>query len=145
MQNLVEDLRELRLYGMAETLPEVLAMPRSGASLDILLNQLIRAEQTDRQVRSLQYQMKVAKFHHHRDLAGFDFVETPLEAEPLCALATGYITDPAHNLILIGGTGTGKAHLSIALGMSPVHQGKRVRFFNVVDLVNLLIKEQARL
>ncbi len=59
------------------------------------------------------------------------------------ALAAGDFTDPAHNLILIGGTGTGKTHLSIALGMSLVHQGKRVRFFNVVDLVNLLIKEQA--
>ncbi len=59
------------------------------------------------------------------------------------ALAAGDFTDPAHNLILIGGTGTGKTHLSIALGMSLIHQGKRVRFFNVVDLVNLLIKEQA--
>jgi len=61
----------------------------------------------------------------------------------LHALAAGDFTDPAHNLILIGGTGTGKTHLSIALGMSLIHQGKRVRFFNVVDLVNLLIKEQA--
>jgi len=143
MQSLVEELRELRLYGMAETLPEILSKPRMGASLDILLTQLIRAEQSDRQVRSLQYQMKVAKFPHHRDLAGFNFAESPLKAEPLHTLATGDFTGPAHNLILIGGTGTGKTHLSIALGMSLVHQGKRVRFFNVVDLVNLLIKEQS--
>ena len=68
MQNLVEDLRELRLYGMAETLPEILAKPRSGSSLDILLSQLIQAEQSDRQMRSLHYQMKVAKFPHPRDL-----------------------------------------------------------------------------
>ena len=59
MQNLVEDLRSLKLYGMAQTLPEVLAKSRTGATLDILLTQLIRAEQSDRQVRSLQYQMKV--------------------------------------------------------------------------------------
>jgi len=62
--------------------------------------------------------------------------------EDLHALATGDFTDSAHNLILIGGTGTGKTHLSIALGTSVVHQNKRVRFFNVVDLVNVLIKEQ---
>ena len=66
MQNLVEDLRALKLYGMAETLPEVLARPRTRISLDALLTQLIQAEQSDRQVRSLQYQMKVAKFPHPR-------------------------------------------------------------------------------
>ena len=142
MQNLVEDLRELRLYGMAETLPEVLAKPRAGTSLDVLLTQLVRAEQSDRQVRSLQYQMKVAKFPHPRGLAGFNFAESPLQSESLHALAAGEFTDSAHNLILIGGTGTGKTHLSIALGTALVHQSKRVRFFNVVDLVNLLIKEQ---
>ena len=142
MQNLVEDLRELRLYGMAETLPEVLAKPRASTSLDILLTQLVRAEQADRQVRSLQYQMKAAKFPHPRGLAGFNFAESPLQGESLHALAAGEFTDSAHNLILVGGTGTGKTHLSIALGTALVHQGKRVRFFNVVDLVNLLIKEQ---
>jgi DNA replication protein DnaC len=142
MQNLVEELRELRLYGMAQTLPEVLAKPRAGTSLDILLTQLVRAEQLDRQVRSLQYQMKVAKFPHPRGLAGFNFAESPLQAESLHALASGEFTDSAHNLILVGGTGTGKTHLSIALGTALVHQGKRVRFFNVVDLVNTLIKEQ---
>ena len=142
MQNLVEDLRALKLYGMAEALPEVLARPRTRISLDALLTQLIQAEQSDRQVRSLQYQMKVAKFPHPRDLAGFYFEESPLQAEPLQTLARGEFTESAHNLILIGGTGTGKTHLSIALGTTLVHQNKRVRFFNVVDLANLLIKEQ---
>jgi DNA replication protein DnaC len=142
MQNLVENLRELRLYGMAETLPEILAKPRAGTTLDILLAQLIQAEQSDRQVRSLRYQMNVAKFPHPRDLPGFNFAESPLQPEPLHNLATGDFTDAARNLILIGGTGTGKTHLSIALGAALIHQNKRVRFFNVVDLVNLLIKEQ---
>ena len=142
MQNLVEDLRALKLYGMAEALPEVLARPRTRISLDALLTQLIQAEQSDRQVRSLQYQMKVAKFPHPRDLAGFYFEESPLQAEPLQTLARGEFTESAYNLILIGGTGTGKTHLSIALGTTLVHQNKRVRFFNVVDLANLLIKEQ---
>ncbi len=142
MQNLVEELRQLRLYGMADTLPEIFSKPRVTSSLDNVLTQLIRAEQADRKVRTLQYQLKVARFPHARDLAGFNFDESPLEEEPLHALASGEFTDQAHNLILVGGTGTGKTHLSIAVGSSLVHQGKRVRFFNVVDLVNLLIKEQ---
>ena len=50
--------------------------------------------------------------------------------------------DAAHNLILVGGTGTGKTHLATALGVAAIHQGKRVRFYNAVDLVNLLEKEK---
>ena len=144
MQSLVEDFRALKLHGMAEVLPDILARPRaSGNSLDTLLRKLVRAEQADRQVRSLQYQMKSARFPQPRDLAGFDFTESPLEEEHLYHLAAGEFTGLAHNLILIGGTGTGKTHLSIAMGSAQVHLGKRVRFFNVVDLVNQLVKEQA--
>jgi DNA replication protein DnaC len=144
MQNLVEDFRALKLHGMAEILPDVLAKPRaSGNSLDTVLRKLVRAEQADRQVRSLQYQMKSARFPQPRDLAGFDFAESPLEEEHIHHLAGGEFTGLAHNLILIGGTGTGKTHLCIALGSAQVHLGKRVRFFNVVDLVNQLVKEQA--
>jgi DNA replication protein DnaC len=144
MQSMVEDFRALKLHGMAEALPDILAKPRaSGNSLDTVLRKLVRAEQADRQVRSLQYQMKSARFPQPRDLAGFDFTESPLEEEHLHHLAAGGFTGLAHNLILIGGTGTGKTHLSIALGSAQVHLGKRVRFFNVVDLVNQLVKEQA--
>jgi len=144
MQSLVEDFRALKLHGMAEALPDILAKPRaSGNSLDTVLRKLVRSEQADRQVRSLQYQMKSARFPQPRDLAGFDFTESPLEEEHLHHLAAGEFTGLAHNLILIGGTGTGKTHLSIALGSAQVHLGKRVRFFNVVDLVNQLVKEQA--
>ena len=48
----------------------------------------------------------------------------------------------AHNLILVGGTGTGKTHLATALGLLPSIKGKRVRFFNAVDLVNQLEREK---
>jgi DNA replication protein DnaC len=52
-------------------------------------------------------------------------------------------TQDAHNLILVGGTGTGKTHIAIALGTSLITQGKKARFYNAVDLINALIKEQA--
>ena len=63
-----------------------------------------------------------------------------MEKDHLIALAQGDLMDPAHHLIFIGGTGTGKTHLATAIGIKAIHQGKRVRFYNVVDLVNLLIK-----
>lgn len=50
--------------------------------------------------------------------------------------------ETAHNLILVGGTGTGKTHLATSLGIAAIHRSKRVRFFNAVDLVNQLEKEK---
>lgn len=61
-------------------------------------------------------------------------------SEQLC---TGQFTTNAHNLILVGGTGTGKTHIAIALGAALISQGKKARFHNAVDLINALIKEQA--
>jgi len=46
-------------------------------------------------------------------------------------------------LILVGGTGTGKTHIAIALGVELINQNKKIRFYNAVDLINILIKEQA--
>jgi len=86
--------------------------------------------------------MKVARFPHHRDLGGFDWSESPLPAARIEQLASGGYLEQAHNLILVGGTGTGKTHLATALGVEAVQQGKRVRFYNAVDLVNLLEQEK---
>jgi DNA replication protein DnaC len=57
-------------------------------------------------------------------------------------LATAGFMGNAHNLILVDGTGTGKSHLATALGVSAIHQGKRVRFYNAVDLAHELEREK---
>ena len=56
-------------------------------------------------------------------------------------MTAGFI-DQAYNLILVGGTGTGKTHLATALVVTAIHQGKRVRFYKAVDLFNQLDKEK---
>ena len=87
-------------------------------------------------------QLKIAKFPIHRDLVEFDWNETPLSQQQVEQLATAGFMDDAHNLILVGGTGTGKTHLATAIGVAAIHLGKRLRFFNAVDLVNLLAYEK---
>ncbi|MBM4208027.1 MAG: ATPase, partial [Gammaproteobacteria bacterium] len=96
----------------------------------------------DRQVRSLNHQLKAARFPIHRDLLQIDWSETPLQKARIEQLATGHFMEQAYNLILVGGTGTGKTHLATAIGIAAIHQGKRVRFYNAVDLVNQLDKEK---
>jgi DNA replication protein DnaC len=68
--------------------------------------------------------------------------ETPLPQSQIEQLASCSFMETAHNLILVGGTGTGKTHLATALGIAAIHRNKRVRFYNAVDLVNQLEKEK---
>lgn len=143
LADLIAALKALHLYGMAQGLSELLAeQDRRPGFPEHWLKRLIEAEKTDRQVRTLRYQLQVARFPMHRDLAHFDFAESPLSEARLRQLTTASFTATAHNLILVGGTGTGKTHLAIALGVAAVQAGHRVRFYNVVDLVNQLEKEK---
>jgi len=142
--DLLSQLKTLQLHGMADAWVEILAESQHTTKLspEEVLRRLVQSESTERQARSLRYQLNAAKFPIHRDLVSFDWNETPLaqgQIEPLAR--AGFMAD-AHNLILVGGTGTGKTHLATALGVAAIHQGKRVRFFNAVDLVNRLEQEK---
>jgi DNA replication protein DnaC len=139
----IAHLNALRLHGMAALWSELMAEgPRRPLPPEALLDQLIQAELTDRRARSLRYQIKSARFPVHRDLVAIDWTETPLEQARIERLAEAEFVQTAHNLILVGGTGTGKTHLATALGLAAIHKGKRVRFYNAVDLVNQLEKEK---
>jgi DNA replication protein DnaC len=78
-------------------------------------------------------------------LAGFDFSQAKVDERLIRELADLSFTEAAHNVVFIGGTGTGKTHLATALGVSGITQhGRRVRFFSTVDLVNSLEQEKAQ-
>ena len=88
--------------------------------------------------------MHAAKFPVHRDLAGFEFDRSKVDRQQISVFATTEFTERAENIVLIGGTGTGKTHLATALGIQAItRHGKRVRFYSTVDLVNQLEQEKA--
>ncbi len=146
MRDVAAELRNLRLHGMAGAWEEVVAQGDS-AGLQTsrwLIEHLLQAEHTDRHVRSISYQLHSAKFPVHRDLAGFDFGQSKVDRSLIMELATLAFTEEAHNVVFVGGTGTGKSHLATALGVSGITQhDKRVRFYSTADLVNLLEQEKA--
>lgn len=145
MRDVTVELRELRLHGMAAAWEEILGQGKS-AGVDTsgwLIEHLLQAEHTDRAMRSVKHQMSAAKFPVHRDLAGFDFAASRVDEQLVKQLATMAFTESAQNAVFIGGPGTGKTHLATAVGVAGIAmQGKRVRFYSTVDLVNALEKEK---
>jgi DNA replication protein DnaC len=144
MSDIISQFKALKLHGMAECYAEIQAQDPAAVAESIgLLNKLLVAEATDRSIRAIRYQMSSAKFPIHRDLLGFDFAQSKVDQQLVNNLATMKFTDAAQNLVLVGGTGTGKTHLATALGVSGIQQhSKRVRFFSTVELVNSLEQEK---
>ena len=146
MRNVGDELKALRLYGMVDAWSDIMAQGTLATveSSRWLIEHLLDAEHTDRAMRSMRYQIQAAKFPVHRDLAGFDFDHAKVDRSLIMELADLSFTDAAHNVVFIGGTGTGKSHLATALGVSGITKhSKRVRFYSTVDLVNLLEQEKA--
>lgn len=144
MRDVAAELKELRLHGMAGAWADLTDQGEaSTATSKWLIEHLLRAENTDRAMRSVRHQMSSAKFPVHRDLAGFDFDVSHVDQPLVRQLATMAFTDTAQNAVLIGGPGTGKTHLATAIAVSGIaSQGKRVRFYSTVDLVNVLEQEK---
>lgn len=147
MTDIISQLKALKLHGMADSYAELQSQSASGTAVESaewLLRHLLEAESTDRAIRSIRYQVHAAKFPVHRDLAGFDFSQSKVDERLIDQLAGMTFTDAAQNVVLVGGTGTGKTHLATALGMAGIQQqGKRVRFYSTVELVNTLEREKA--
>jgi DNA replication protein DnaC len=143
IQHLTEQLKSLRLRGMASALEESLtALSQKKLAPTMWLAQLLQAEMADRQARSYEYQLRLARFPVPRDLDSFDFKESVVNETQLRQLYAGDYLTTARNIVFVGGTGTGKSHLATALARHVILMGKRARFYSVVDLVNQLDAEK---
>jgi DNA replication protein DnaC len=132
----------LKLFGMKAAYDEIIASAvKRQHEPQRIVGDLLAAEIAEKQARSIKYQMTTARLPLAKDLGDFTFDGTPINATLGHDLAGGGFLAHERNVVLVGGTGTGKTHLAIAIARACIRNGARGRFFNVVDLVNKLEAE----
>ena len=132
-------MAELKLVGMRHAYDEVVADAlKRQHPIQHVLGDLLTAEIAEKHARSIKYQMTASKLPLAREIDAFEFTGTPINEGLVRDLATGGFLASQRNVVLVGGTGSGKTHLSIAIARNCIRGGARVRFYNTTDLVNLL-------
>ncbi len=113
---MITTLKTLKLHGMADTIGELAeqASPAYQQAIPVL-EMLLKAEASERDVRSINYQMTVAKFPAYRDITGFDFSQSPVDEALVKSLHRCQFLEDAQNIVLVSGPGTGKTHLNSKL------------------------------
>ena len=144
-ENILNALKELRLDGMRLAYDEIVAAgQKRGYTSEKLLMSLLEAETAERVGRSLRYRLNQAKFPIQKEVEQYDFnfKAGQVNESQIKLLCEGKFLETHTNIIFVGGSGSGKTHLSIAIGMSLVRNKKKVRFCGAVDLVNMLEQEK---
>ncbi len=136
---IMEMLATLQLAGMRASYDEIVSVGiKRQHGVEKVIGALLKAEIAAKNARSINYQLTIAKLPLAKELAGLSFEGTPINGALIEQLSTGAFLADQRNVVLVGGTGTGKTHLAIGITRSVIRSGKKARFFNVVDLVNRL-------
>jgi DNA replication protein DnaC len=139
---ILEMITTLQLAGMRATYDEIVSVGiKRQHGIERVIGALLKAEIAAKQARSINYQMGIAKLPLVKELADLELGATPINAALIEQLAGGGFLDSQRNVVLIGGTGTGKSHIAIGMARSIIRAGRKARFFNAVDLVNRLESE----
>jgi len=132
----------LKLFGMRSAYDEIMATAvKRKHEPQKVVGDLLTAELSEKQARSIKYQLTIAKLPFAKEIEEFVFDGTPINEALVRDLAGGDFLAHQRNLVLVGGTGTGKTHLAVGIVRACIRGGTRGRFFNVVDLVNKLEAE----
>ena len=140
--DLMAMMAELSLSGMRTAYDEVMrdGLKRQHSAQQIL-GDLLAAEVAEKKARSIRYQLGAARLPLARTLTEFDFTASLVNEVLVRDLHDGGFLRTQRNAVCIGGTGTGKTHICIAITANCARRGARARFFNLIDLVNRLEAE----
>ena len=117
---------ELKLYGMRAAFDAIIttAVKRQHEPQQVI-GDFVSAEIAEKQARSIKYQIATAKLPLAKDVDEFGFDGTPVNEALVRDLAGGGFLAQQRNVVLVGGTGTGKTHLAIAIARACIRDGAR--------------------
>jgi DNA replication protein DnaC len=139
---ILEMMGKLQLSGMRQAYDDIVSMGvKRQHGVERVIGALLKAELAHKEARAIGYQMGRAKLPLIKELTDFSFAGTPINEQLVRDLAGGGFLSQQRNIILVGGPGTGKSHIAIAIVRNCIRAGKKARFFNVIDLVNMLENE----
>jgi len=142
-EKIMESLRELRLAAFRRVYDEVLdKCIRGKKGPEDFLAELLEQEIASRRTSALRTRIKNAKFPQIKDLDNFQFAESNVDEVAMRHLYEGGFLAEHKNIVFMGASGSGKTHLASSIGLNLIRQGYKVRFWNLVDLVNELEKEK---
>jgi DNA replication protein DnaC len=132
----------LKLFGMKAAYDEIVATAvKRQHEPQRIIGDLLTVEISEKQARSMRYQLTIAKLPFSKEIDEFVFADTPVNETLVRDLAGGDFLSQQRNLVLVGGTGSGKTHLAVGIARACIRGSARGRFFNVIDLVNKLDAE----
>ena len=117
---------------------------RDHRSVIDVLTGFLEIEKAHRQSRSLAYRLELTRLPHIKFLEEFDWSNTPLKQEKIESLMDNHFIHHKQNLLLIGGSGTGESHLSLALAHNALKKECRVKFYFFSDLARHLLYARER-
>jgi DNA replication protein DnaC len=140
MNNTLQSMRNLRLTGMADRYEAINSMPaHQRPQTDVLLAQLLEAEDLYRNHRRSTLAIKNAKFRYHASIQEVSFASTRnLDKDVIIALGDCSFIERGENILITGATGCGKSFIASALGHQACLLGKKVAYYSLPKLLNKL-------
>ena len=124
---ILDMMGQLQLAGMRAVYDEIVsAGVKRQHGVEKVIGALLKAEIAAKQARSINYQMGIAKLPLAKELADLDFSGTPINGELVEQLSSGAFLDEQRNVVLIGGSGTGKNHIAIGVARSVIRSGRKL-------------------
>ena len=141
--DILELMEKLKLRGMQSVYDEVLSNGRKSRSTpEKVILEMLKAEEAERHIRSIRYRMGQARFPALKDIDNFEFAGASVDENQIRSMYQGDFIEEHTNLIFVGGTGTGKTHLAVAIAAQTIRNGNKSKFYNLVDLANELEQEK---
>ncbi|MBA3736856.1 MAG: ATP-binding protein [Actinobacteria bacterium] len=138
--NLIPLLKKLRLSGVLQSLD---LRTRQAVDDDLahgeFLFRLLTDEVERRDSRQLDARLRRASFEGLRSIEDFDFHFNPkIPKSKIIDLATCAFVERKENVLLVGGTGTGKSHIAQALGQRACRAGHQAIYVSANEMFTQL-------